>query len=652
MANLYESNKIQLFSGSKTLDTSYVGISNWYRAWAGVSLAYLNPDHDNPTPPTYSLNRYATINQEYGGTSRWNWIEKLKGQYDYAQLTIEDNWVKYWKDLGKDIMTEIGHTPAWANINVTGSLGASSVGLGYSGGNALGSYAWTNSGTMYFNIGQQTAGELYSTSVSFPRRHTVYSLADSTKKLSGKCYRQSQGVTNLTIGAGTGAASGTWGTTGGTGTGATGTFTETGGVITSFTISTYGNNYGVGESVVALTGSLGTNTLTLVKNFILILTVDTASSGFDGSTISDWYVKVEGGNLAPTSMADFADWCEFIFARNERAFTTAGDVNCGWGGAVRYWFVRNEPSLEVSSVGTSQYFRDSAEKYAEMLRVASQIAKKHNPLNKIIGCDVPYPSNNEFLLEVNKNGASTDSTTLEVAPKSGVSMRSKLNGWYVLGSGIKRGTTVLSGEGTTTLILSKTATVAHNAAIYFRPPPERNCTLEILESSALGFDTASYGITGNTTGAGTFGKDWIDIVGVHGYQDDIWANADKYTNVVFEWLRFKKSMDDAGISKPIWQTEHQRLHIAAPYQWHDDLLLLKRSFIAATFAAGTSHWIWFGLGGGNSPTGLNNATGVLARSQWRAFFLWMFASPITSVEFDVVTKKFTVTRADAAILTV
>lgn len=70
-----------------------------------------------------------------------------------------------------------------------------------------------------------------------------------------------------------------------------------------------------------------------------------------------------GVNHAPTAMQDFADWCAAVATRA--------------AGRIRYWFVRNEPRYEYTTVTTA--------KYAEMTRIASQVIKAIDPAAKIIG---------------------------------------------------------------------------------------------------------------------------------------------------------------------------------------------------------------------------------------------------------------------------
>lgn len=647
-----------LFEGSKTIDASYVGISQWYRIKNGVvQSAFKNPENETASPMTYSVNRCAPQNQEYAG-NKWHWIEKLKGQYDYSQLAVEDAYVDYWKSLGIGMQMEIGATPSWANLNTTYDQ-PSGHRLGSFGEQSLCPQTWSNSGVKYFGIGVVSVAG-WATDPSFTHRYTVYSTSNPSKKMSGRGVRTSGlAITSFNIGAGTGGVSGTWSTSGSAGVNANGTFTCSGGILVSYTIADAGYGYTTGETIVINSGNLGTNTFTPNKTYCVKLTIDTSSAGYDNSVVNDWFIKLNGCNLAPTDMADFADWCEFIFARNERPYIAVGqpgyDVTTnGWGGAVRYWMLRNEPSLEVTSAGTSQYFRDSAEKYAEMLRVAYQIGKKHNPLNMIQGPDGPYPFNNEFQMEYHKVGAITEDTNFVVTPPAGINVRSKLNGWYVLGSGIKRGTTVVSGEGTPNLIISKPATKGDNGAIYLRPGIHTNTASEILTADASGFNTASYGVTGNTTGAGTVGHEWVDMITSHAYIDDIYDNADAYTIICYEWLRFKKLLADLGINKPVWQTEHMKQWIVAPtpYQHQEDSLVMKRSFLLAVFAGGCSHWMWFGWGPGRASWNQNTAAGVAARLVWYNFFTGLFASPVIRVTMDYITKKITVTQANGTVTVV
>lgn len=76
------------------------------------------------------------------------------------------------------------------------------------------------------------------------------------------------------------------------------------------------------------------------------------------------------GNKSPTNMADFASWVTVLGNRYKNK--------------VRYWFVRNEPIFN----GTTQEYIDTASKYAEMTRIASQILKSIDINNKILGCEM------------------------------------------------------------------------------------------------------------------------------------------------------------------------------------------------------------------------------------------------------------------------
>lgn len=90
----------------------------------------------------------------------------------------------------------------------------------------------------------------------------------------------------------------------------------------------------------------------------------TASSGVSGK-------NAEGDNVAPTNMADFVDWLNSVGAR--------------YAGKIRYWFVRNEPNFG----GSSAYeWADSADKYAEMTRLANQVLKSIDANNRILGMEM------------------------------------------------------------------------------------------------------------------------------------------------------------------------------------------------------------------------------------------------------------------------
>lgn len=635
--------EITAFTGSKTITPNMVGISNWYRAYGyrvneggGPDARWLNPSDMS----TFALHRYCTTLQKFGGVAKWSWIEKLKGQYDYDQMLIDDLYTKYWKDLGKSILTEIGYTPAWANNNIRYKEG----GISYSASQTPNTCS----------IGSKEVGiDTYSTAWNYDGnllhryRFTMISAGTPSAKMSGFANRTTaSGVKHLTIGAGTGATSGIWGTTGGTGTGATGTFTETAGVITSYTVTNAGTGYTTGHSVVATSGSLGTNVLTASIGHSVRFETD----AIEGSgTYSDWRLYVDAGNMAPTNMADFADWCQFIGERNERPFTTAGAVDCGWGGAVRYWFVRNEPACEITSHGGGQYFRDTPQKYAEMIRVANQILKKINPLNKIIGCDAAYPSNPHTLLAYKCSTGSSGSTIVLQTPT-----KNNINGAFVVGSGMAKGARVVSGQGTNTLVLDKVHTFnpANNADMNLKLPQGLSSTKEILTASAAGFDTAPYGVTGNTTGAGTLAHEWVDIISSHGYVGKAEDSVDSHSHIYYEWVKFRAMLAEIGVTKPVWQTEYQFVPtggLAAPYQFADELVEMKRSFIAAWLVGLVELSIWFGWGLNAATWNQNDAAGVAARNEWNSFMNTMFASPIVSCTFNTVSRRWTVTQANATV---
>ena len=77
-------------------------------------------------------------------------------------------------------------------------------------------------------------------------------------------------------------------------------------------------------------------------------------------------------NKAPTNMADFADWVQAIGTR--------------YNGKIKYWTIRNEPVF--NKVDDLTEYRDTEAKYAEMMRIASQILKYINPENKILAAEM------------------------------------------------------------------------------------------------------------------------------------------------------------------------------------------------------------------------------------------------------------------------
>lgn len=625
-----------IFSGSKLIDSSYVGISQWYRYGNNaINATYKNPENENPTPSTYSLNRVATINQEYGA-GRWSWIESLKGQYDYTQLTIDDNYTQYWKSLGKDIIFEIGYTPGWAN---TGCITPG----GYLGSLSSSTIPCATGSNIVFKIVDNKVPTEWNTSATFRKRWTIISQANPTVQMSGRGYFHSTAsVSDITITTGTGATSGTWTTTGGTGSGAAGTFTASAGVIVSWVITNPGYTYNGTEAIIASTGSLGTNVLTIVPGTVLRINIDAVVGS---GTYSDWFIHDDYGNFAPTDMADFADWCEFIFARNERAFTTAGATLCGWGGAVRYWQLRNEPAFQVTSNAAGQYFRDTPEKYAEMLRVASQIGKKYSPLNKIYGSDCPYPSNSSNALQYTVSSSTSNTITFSTSTKNNI------KGWYAFNASIPRNTTVVSGQGTNTLTLSKNVT-SPTGLVYFRAQQLGSTNSELLFVSAAGFDLTPYGISTNPTGAGTLAHQWMDIISTHGYTGNVFDSPDVELDSYFEWRKLRNYLDANGLTHDLYQTEVMQKHNVTPYQFGEDLIRMKRSFLLAIFAGGCRHWVWFGWGPGAATWNQAGANGVAARAAWYNFFTGLFASPVTRVTMDYITKKITVTQANGTVTVV
>lgn len=143
-------------------------------------------------------------------------------------------------------------------------------------------------------------------------------------------------VQSVSVTAGSGATAGTWGTTGGGGTGAGGTFTVSGGAITGFAVTNRGSGYTSAPTVVALTGSIGTNVC--VANL----------TGFPADNVGsvvflDGYVFVAraDGSIYNSNLEDPTTWnpSDFItaemfpdglkaLARQNNMIMALGDVSC------------------------------------------------------------------------------------------------------------------------------------------------------------------------------------------------------------------------------------------------------------------------------------------------------------------------------------
>lgn len=105
-----------------------------------------------------------------------------------------------------------------------------------------------------------------------------------------------------------------------------------------------------------------------VGTTLIVNITNTTGSG----TFTDWKISLNYNNLAPTNMDDFANWVQAIGTR--------------YNGKILNWFVRNEPKWSSTD---SYEWKDTAAKYAEMCRIASQILHYINPNNKILACELP-----------------------------------------------------------------------------------------------------------------------------------------------------------------------------------------------------------------------------------------------------------------------
>jgi hypothetical protein len=142
----------------------------------------------------------------------------------------------------------------------------------------------------------------------------------------------------------------------------------------TFTIAAGQPNLSAGSRFFAYSNGTQTatmsGTVTSYTGGTLIVNVTVATGS---GTFIDWKVSLNYNNLAPTSMTDFASWVQTIGTR--------------YNGKILNWFIRNEPNWGASD---SYEWKDSAIKYAEMLRIANQILKFINPTNKIMACELPY----------------------------------------------------------------------------------------------------------------------------------------------------------------------------------------------------------------------------------------------------------------------
>lgn len=183
----------------------------------------------------------------------------------------------------------------------------------------------------------------------------------------------------------------------------------------TFTIAASQPNLSAGHRFYAY--SNGTQSATLsgtVTSYIGTTLIVNITNTTGSGTFTDWKISLNYNNLAPTNMDDFANWVQTIGTR--------------YNGKILNWFVRNEPNWSSTD---SYEWKDSATKYAEMCRIASQILHYINPNNKILACELP-------LLNATGFGAFT---TLCNASASGFD-----TGSYI---GLGGGTAIGLGTGTT-----------------------------------------------------------------------------------------------------------------------------------------------------------------------------------------------------------
>jgi hypothetical protein len=181
------------------------------------------------------------------------------------------------------------------------------------------------------------------------------------------------------------------------------------------------------------------------------------------------------------------------------------------------------------------------------------------------------------------------------------------------------------------------------------------------------FTASAYGADGGYgDGSGTSGKDWIDVVGIHGYQyPPLPRLCSDQTYQVERLSSLKTRLASLNITKPVWITEwmgqsgnwnsndHNTPPASSPadrlgytggesdkWQWFEATAIAMALGIERIV-----HFSW--LGSIYTDTSLET---VVARRKWRNQMVdWLTASPITRV---ALTKsgKIRVTRSDGAVM--
>jgi hypothetical protein len=160
-------------------------------------------------------------------------------------------------------------------------------------------------------------------------------------------------------------------------------------------------------------------------------------------------------------------------------------------------------------------------------------------------------------------------------------------------------------------------------------------------ASAVGYD-AGFG-----TGAGTLGKNWIDIVSIHPYAQGTASPLTGEILNVQDWINCKATLNTLGLSTlPIWSTECMYTGSdlnATVAKW-------KRSMIISLLYSDL--YVWFGWGASSAQLNKNDLTGINARIVWNQFMSTLFSSPITQVVLNEITAMVEVTQANGNVFVV
>lgn len=161
-----------------------------------------------------------------------------------------------------------------------------------------------------------------------------------------------------------------------------------------------------------------------------------------------------------------------------------------------------------------------------------------------------------------------------------------------------------------------------------------------LTASAAGYD-AGYG-----TGAGTTGKDWIDILGVHDYFDGYDTSGDPVGNMA-RWPYLKSVLSSHGLSAmPIWVTEIMMIQPVGAPEVELYKYLMREALVSRI--NGAARMIWFDLGGSAKPWLQADERGRQARAYWSQLRDICYGSTITDVA-RMTDESIRVTRADGKV---